>query len=141
MIRSRFLTVVVALIAGSCSGPAPRAETPRQVVAWKAVGSWSGRGNRQTESFRSDSGALRVRWTSTLLSREPGVTGAPRVTAHSAINGRVLEQVVDHHGEGNGVGYVNQDPHVIYLMVESDHVDWTLSVEQAVAGTVTGSDK
>ena len=112
-----------------------------QVVAWKAVGSWSGRGNRQTESFRSDSGALRVRWTAAVTSREPGVTGNLRVTAHSAISGRLLEQVVDHRGDGNGVGYVNQDPHVFYLMVESDHVDWTLSAEEAVAGTVTGGGK
>jgi hypothetical protein len=134
---SRLLTVVVALMAGACSGQAkPAAETPKQVVAWKTVGSWSGRGNRQTESFRSDSGALRVRWTSRLASPEPGVAGALRVTAHSAISGRLLEQVVDHHGDGKGVGYVNQDPHVFYLMVESDHVDWTLSVEEAVAGTV-----
>ena len=63
------------------------------------------------------------------------------MTAHSAISGRVLEQVVDHRGDGKGVGYVNQDPHVFYLMVESDHVDWTLSVEEAVAGTVTGAGK
>jgi hypothetical protein len=137
VILSRLLTVAVALMAGACSGQAkPAAETPKQVVAWKTVGSWSGRGNRQTESFRSDSGALRVRWTSSLASREPGGAGALRVTAHSAISGRLLEQVVDHHGDGKGVGYVNQDPHVFYLMVESDHVDWTLSVEEAVAGTV-----
>jgi hypothetical protein len=133
--------LLAALVAAGCSGPAPRAETPQQVVAWKTVGSWSGRGNRQTESFRSDSGALRVRWTSSLVSREPGANGALRVTAHSAISGRLLEQVVDHRGDGKGVGYVNQDPHVFYLMVESDHVDWTLSVEEAVAGTVAGSGK
>jgi hypothetical protein len=132
---------LAALVAGGCSGAAPRAETPQQVVAWKAIGTWSGRGNRQTESFRSDSGALRVRWTSSVVTREPGASGALHVTAHSAISGRVLEQVVDHRGDGKGVGYVNQDPHVFYLMVESDHVDWTLSVEEAVAGTVTGSGK
>src|SRR5262245_60285331 len=133
----RLLTVAVALMAGACSGQAkPAAETPKQVVGWKTIGSWSGQGNRQTESFRSDTGALRVRWTSSLASREPGAAGALRVTAHSAISGRLLEQVVDHHGDGKGVGYVNQDPHDFYLMVESDHVDWTVSVEEAVAGIV-----
>src|SRR6185436_12762833 len=125
MIRSRLAAVAFALIAGACSGQAPRAETPQQVIAWKAVGSWSGRGNRQTESFRSDSGALRVRWSAspvTVVNQQPGDAGTLKVTAHSAISGRLLEQVVDHRGEGKGVGYVNQDPHVFYLMVESDHV-------------------
>jgi hypothetical protein len=37
--------------------------------------------------------------------------------------------------------YVNQEPDVFYLLVESAHVDWTQSVEEAVAGTVTGSAK
>jgi hypothetical protein len=46
--------------------------------------------------------------------------------------------VVDHAGAGSGVGYVNQNPNVVYLTVESDHLDWTLSVEEAFAGTVSG---
>jgi hypothetical protein len=129
--------VIGALVGAACRGRAERAvEAPQQVIAWKALGSWSGHGNRQTESFRSDTGALRVRWSATLVTRDPKVPAALRVTAHSAISGRLLEQVVDHHGDGNGVGYVNQDPHVFYLMVESDHLDWTLSVEEAVSGTL-----
>ena len=80
-----------------------------------------------------------MRWTTTTAATpSPGRAGAFRVTAHSAISGRLLEQVVDHVGAGRGVGYVNQDPHVFYLMVESDHLDWTLSVEEAFAGTVSG---
>jgi hypothetical protein len=58
------------------------------------------------------------------------------MTAHSAISGRLLQPVVDHQGAGGGVAYVNQDPHVFYLMVESDHLDWKFSVEEAIAGTV-----
>jgi hypothetical protein len=58
------------------------------------------------------------------------------VTAHSAISGRLLEQAVDHRGAGSGIAYVNQDPHVFYLMVESDHVDWTVAVDEAIAGTI-----
>ena len=53
----------------------------------------------------------------------------------------VLPYQVDHRGAGSGVGYVNQDPHVFYLMVESDRVDWTVSVEEAVAGTVTAPQR
>jgi hypothetical protein len=127
-------------MAAACGGQASRAdETPQRVVVWRAIGSWSGRGNRQTESFTSDTGALRVRWTT---NREaPAGAGAFRLTAHSAISGRLLEQVVDHRGAGSGVGYVNQDPHVFYLMVESDRLDWTFSVEEGIAGTVTGEPR
>jgi opacity protein-like surface antigen len=125
-------------MAAACGGQASRAdETPQRVVVWRAIGSWSGRGNRQTESFTSDTGALRVRWTT---NRE-APAGAFRLTAHSAISGRLLEQVVDHRGAGSGVGYVNQDPHVFYLMVESDRLDWTFSVEEGIAGTVTGEPR
>jgi len=131
--------VAAGLLAAACGGQArSAAETPKQVVAWRSVGSWSGRGNRQTESFTSETGALRIRWATSLVNHQPGLPGGFRVTAHSAISGRLLEQVVDHRGAGSGVGYVNQDPHVFYLMVESDDVDWTVSVEEAIAGTVTG---
>lgn len=131
--------LAVALGAGGCRPPADQARpAPQQVVAWRAVGTWSGRGNKQTESFTSESGGLRIRWTATAGSRPPASAGVFRVSAHSAISGRLLEQVVDHPGAGSGIGYVNQDPHVFYLMVESDQLDWTLSVEEAIAGTVSG---
>jgi len=132
------LIVTGALIAAACHGQTPRAaETTQQVIAWKAIGTWSGRGNRQTESFRSDTGALRVRWSANPASGEKNAAGALHVTAHSAISGRLLGQVVDHRGAGSGTGYVNEDPHIFYLLVESDHLEWTLSVEEAVSGTVT----
>jgi hypothetical protein len=133
-----FVILILGLAAGACRPAADQPPpVPQRVVAWRAVGSWSGHGNKQTESFTSESGALRVRWTTT-GTRLPGSAGAFRVTAHSAISGRLLEQVVDHAGAGSGVGYVNQDPHVFYLMVESDHLDWTLWVEEAFAGTASG---
>jgi len=135
--RRAIVTLTFGLIAAACGGEKGRAAAaPAQhAVAWKAVGSWSGRGNKQTESFTSDTGALRIHWKTSVP--ESGITGGFRVTAHSAISGRLLEQAVDHRGAGGGVAYVNQDPHVFYLMIESDHVDWTLSVEEAIAGTVT----
>jgi hypothetical protein len=130
---------LLVLAASGCSRrvePAQRTEA-KQVVVWHALGSWSGRGSRQTESVTSDSGAMRVRWTA--VNKEKGATGGHfRVAAHSAISGRFLEQAVDQDGPGSGVGFVNQDPRVFYFVVESDRLDWTFSVEEAIAGTVTG---
>jgi len=136
MKRRLLVTLALGLMAAACRGQAhPADETPRQVVVWRSVGSWSGHGNRQTESFTSDSGALRIRWATT--HEEPGGPAGFRVTAHSAISGRLLEQAVDQRGAGSGVAYVNQNPHVFYLLVESDHLEWTLSAEEAIAGTAT----
>jgi len=140
MTRRLSVTVVSLLMTTGCGGQARRPdEAPKSVVAWRTIGSWSGRGNKQTESFRSDTGALRIRWTTSSQSNgDRGGDGAFRVAAHSAISGRLLEQAVDHRGTGSGVDYVNQDPHVFYLLIESDGLNWTFSVEEAVAATVTG---
>lgn len=140
MTRRLFVTLAAGLVTTGCGSQTRRAdETRKPVVAWRTIGSWSGRGNRQTESFRSDTGALRIRWTTNPQSiGEPGGAGAFRVSAHSAISGRLLEQAVDHRGTGSGVAYVNQDPHVFYLLIESDGVNWTFSVEEAIAATVIG---
>src|SRR4051812_4132193 len=106
--------VVAALAAVAVGGCGARAEQPpqpaAQAIAWHPLGSWSGRGNLQTESFTSDTGALRVRWET---SPQPGdaasaARGAFHVTAHSAISGRPLQDVVDHTGIGRGIGYVQQ---------------------------------
>jgi hypothetical protein len=133
------LAAALLIAASGCSRrvePAQRND-PKQVVVWHSLGSWSGRGSRQTESVTSDSGAMRVRWTA--VNKDGSAAGGHfRVAAHSAISGRFLEEAVDHNGPGSGVGFVNQDPRVFYFVVESDRLDWTFSVEEAIAGTVTG---
>jgi len=50
----------------------------------------------------------------------------------TAISGRLLQQVVDHAGAGHGVDYVQQDPHVFYLVVESTRLSWQFTVEEAI---------
>lgn len=108
-------------------------------VLWRPLGSWSGHGTRQTESFTSDTGALRIKWQTQRLAGSAGSSGSAgtfRVTAHSAISGRPLEQAVDFRGEGSGIGYVSQDPHVFFLVVDSSQLSWTVTVEEGVAAEV-----
>jgi len=129
------IPLLAALAMSGCTGRAVEPPKPAaRTVAYHRLGSWSGRGNVQTESFTSDTGALRVRWETT---PQPGdaasaADGAFRITAHSAISGRPLQEVVDHAGVGSGIGYVQQDPHVFYVVVDSSHVNWTFTVEEAV---------
>ena len=131
------LAVGLAAAAVTADGCGPRANPQAQgaapSVVWRPLGSWSGRGSLQTESFTSDTGALRVRWEASL---PPGAGGPPpalfRVNAHSAISGRLLQPVVEQAGAGSGVGYVQQDPHVFYMVVESNQLNWRFTVEEAI---------
>jgi hypothetical protein len=136
----RRVAVVAALLAGcsACRDHQAAHEAPaKQVVVWHSVGSWSGRGNSQTESFAGETGALRVRWE-TRAETAGGTAATFRLTAHSAISGRILEQVVEHQGPGTGVGYVNQDPHTFYMSVESSGLSWAFSVDEGIPGQVVG---
>jgi hypothetical protein len=127
--------VIAALAVGACRGRSAEPPKPgERSIAYHRLGSWSGRGSLQTESFTSDTGALRVRWETTPQPDDVAgaATGAFRITAHSAISGRPLQEVVEHTGTGRGIGYVQQDPHVFYVVVDSSHVNWQFTVEEAI---------
>src|SRR5436190_15134096 len=110
-----------ALASASCTRNAP---TPRkETVVWRPLGSWSGRGPVQTDSFLSDTGSLRLRWD-TRNETAPGA-GVFRVTLHSEVSGRPLLVAVDSRGTGHDVAYVSEDPRPFFLDVESANVDWT----------------
>jgi hypothetical protein len=133
------LTLAVLVCAPGCRRQDVAAAKGQPQMIWRSVGSWTGSGNRQTESFTSDTGALRVKWQTTSEGTS-ATSGAFRLTAHSAISGRVLQQVVEAQGTGSGTDYVSQDPHVFYMSVESAGIDWTFSVEEGIFGEiVTGS--
>jgi hypothetical protein len=104
------------------------------MIVWQRVGSWSGTGSRQTESFTSGSGVLRIHWEA--ISGEPHSPArrvqAFRLTARSAISGRLLQQVVDHAGPGSGVSYVQQNPHTFYMIIEASDMNWIITIDDAI---------
>ena len=111
--------------ADQAAGPAPK------TIVWRKLGSWTGHGNRQTESFTSESGTLRVRWEAS--DEGTAGPGAFRLKAHSAISGRLLQDITDQPGAGRGEAFVQQDPHVFYVVIESSHVNWAFTVDEALA--------
>jgi hypothetical protein len=118
-----------ALIAGCRSEGT--AETPiadPAVMSWHQVGSWSGHGDKQTESFTSDTGGFRVRWE-TSHEAAPG-QGRLRVVFRSGDSGREIMDAVDEHGVGQGTSYVGDRPRWYFLTIESTGVDWSVAVDE-----------
>jgi hypothetical protein len=128
------LLTTAAIGASDGRRTAPAAAATRAVIVWRSIGSWSGRGNMQTESFTSDTGSLRVRWRADHEAR-PG-DGTLRLTLHSAISGRPLAQVVDHRGAGADTSYIGEDPRVFYVVVDSAGLEWSFTVDEG-AGAKT----
>jgi hypothetical protein len=144
--RARRRTLLCLLLTTAAIGAsdgrraAPAIAAAREVVVWRSIGSWSGRGNTQTESFTSDTGSLRVRWRTDREDR-PG-DGTFRLTLHSAISGRPLAQAVDHRGVGADTSYVSEDPRVFYVVVDSASVEWSFTIDEGVgARTIDASDR
>jgi hypothetical protein len=116
------LLLVAALILAGC-----RHEEPKAAIGWRPVGSWSGRGSTQTDSFNIESGQWRIKW-------KTSGSGRFQAVVHSAVSGRWLMSAVDNTGTGKGVAFVNEDPRLFFVEIESDNVDWSINVEEAVAG-------
>ncbi len=129
--KQRILAAAVLLFAAACNRPPTPAAKPD--VFWRPLGTWSGRGNTQTPSFTSDGGSLRVHWQT--RNETPEGAGTFRLTAQSAISGRPIAVAVDARGAGQGMAFVNDDPHVFYILVESANLDWSFSVDEAFTGT------
>ena len=132
------LLIAAALLAAGCAPPpssAP-ASAARETgtVGWRALGSWSGRGSVQTESFIVEGSLVRVRWQT--RNDTPAGAGAFRLTLHSAVSGRELGVAADHRGAGEGESYIPEEPHHAYFFVESEGVDWSFSAEEGEAGTI-----
>ena len=127
--------IAVALVSvsiGCGSRPAPPAADH---VVWSKLGAWSGHGDMQTESFLGEIGALRLRWE-TKNPPEPGA-GTFHLTVHSAVSGRLMADAVTATGADSGTAFVSDDPHMFYLVVDSKDLDWSVTVEEPVARSVS----
>ena len=118
--------LLTPLACGGCRDK-PKVNIQQTLVGWRAVGSFAERGNSQTESFNIESGQWRIKWATT-------GTGMFQMTVHSAVSGRPLGVPVEHRGTGHGIDYVNEDPRLYHLVIESSDVDWSVAVEEAVVG-------
>jgi hypothetical protein len=130
--RAMAVAVAASLWIPGCSAPPPK-PVREEVVVWKKLGQWSGRGNAQTESFIGLTGALRMHWRT--KSDTPHEAGTFRLILQSAISGRELQATVDHEGPGEGTAYAAEDPRAYYMSVESANLDWSFTVEEALFGS------
>jgi hypothetical protein len=131
MTRRTLLAAIALSVMTACrSGPPP---PTKDVVIWHPVGSWSGRGNRQTETFTSDTGGFRVRWETRNEAR-PGA-GRLHVVFRSGDSGREIIDAVDVRGVGRDTEEVSAErPRWYYLTIESADVDWTVAVDERIPG-------
>jgi hypothetical protein len=126
------MTIVVACaaLAGCSSKPAAAS---RRDTFWRKVGTWSGRNQTQTESWPGDTGAMRIRWSTTHAAAD----SAFELTIHSAISGRPIQTVVEHAGDGEGTAFFSDDPRVFFAVVDSRNLDWTFTIEEPVDVIIT----
>jgi hypothetical protein len=132
---TRFATAVplaAVLLTSACGAPSAE-PVQKEVVVWKNLGEWSGRGNAQTESFIGLTGALRMHWRTKYEA--PAGAGTFRLILASAISGRALQETVNEQGAGAGTAYAAEDPRAYYILVESANLDWSFTVEEALFGS------
>ena len=128
--RVLLLAVLAAgLFSSSCEYAPPPAEKPTERV-WKEVGTWSGHGNQQLETFPIEHFTWRVKWET--KNESPAGAGRFHVTANSGDSGRILAEVADIKGVDKDVTYITELPHRYYFVVTSEGVDWTLTAEEAL---------
>jgi hypothetical protein len=127
-------TLVAILLLSACRSESSRPQpTNEPVVAWKPIGHWSGRGDKQTETFTGDTGGFRVHWKA--AKEAPAGSGRLRVVFHSGDSGREIIEAIDARGEGGGTEEVAADrPRWFYVTIESANVDWTVSIDERIEG-------
>jgi hypothetical protein len=121
------LTLVVALADCGRRDDPP----PPLVPVVQQMGTWEGSGS-QTLGLVSQSGKFRIRWAT---RPEPGhdpAVGTFKLTVHSGVSGRPLQEIVDHRGPGAGTFNFEDDPRPFNLMVDSFGLIWSITVDETV---------
>ena len=108
---------------------AGRGATPD--IIWEKLGEWKGKHSTQTESFTGLTGALRIKWE----AKGPA-DGTFVLTIHSSISGRPLQVAVDQKGPGGDVAYVNEDPRVFFAVIETDRMEYSFTIDEAMGTRV-----
>ena len=122
----------ILLLLPSCSQPPSK--PPQQTMIWEHAGSWSGRGNLETNSFPATGGYLRFTWE-TSNETKPG-EGRFRLILGSSISGRLIQVVVDSKGASHDVAYVSEEARTFYVKVESANEDWKFTVDEGFTATI-----
>jgi hypothetical protein len=123
-------TLLVLAVSGCRSESKP---APNEVVLWRQVGAWSGRGDFQTETFTSDTGGFRVHWETKNETR-PG-EGRLKVVFRSGDSGREIVDAVDARGVGRETTEVAAErPRWYYLTIESANIEWSVTVDEQIRG-------
>ena len=130
-VATTLLLVAACATLPACRGDAPPAPAPPVALEWREVGSWSGTGHRQTESFEVSQFAMRLRWR-VVRETTPG-QGHLTVTLHSAVSGRPLQTLVDATGIASGEALVADDLRPAHFVIEGEHVEWQMTLEQPYA--------
>lgn len=126
---TKIVLLAATLACCACQELNPPKPKP-EVVVWKQIGTWSGRGSAQTDSFDITLVQWRVKWKT--RNESPPGKGTFMVTVNSAVSGRPLSVAVEHNGPGEGIAYVADDPRLYHLVIDSSNLDWTVSVELPV---------
>ena len=130
-VATTLLLVAACATLTACRGDAPPAPAPPVALEWREVGSWSGTGHRQTESFEVSQFAMRLRWQ-VVRTTAPGPAHF-EVTLHSAVSGRPLQTLVDTSRVESGEVLVADDLRPAHFVVDAEHVEWRMTLEQPYA--------
>src|SRR3989442_456686 len=96
--RCLALALSAALLATACRSQRPSLPADaKEIIGWSRLGSWSGRGNLQTETFTSETGGFRVTWE-TRNALRPGA-GTLKVTFRSGDSGNPIIEAQDAQGD------------------------------------------
>jgi hypothetical protein len=123
--------VVLTFVLASADCRRPPAREPALVPVVQQMGAWEGSGS-QTLGLVSQSGKFRIRWQARPEPGHDAAAGTFKLTVHSGVSGRPLQEVVDLTGPGEGSYNFEDDPRPFNLMVDSQGLLWSISVDETV---------